>query len=488
MKILLLMSLIQILPSYKLCFMNLYYSKITLKIKGIGIKNIFGYEEPDKIFNHRYLPNKVYINGVLQDGVNYSYNFNLTDNKVELEWNNNINSTRNMFRRCYDITEFDFSEFNTSEVIDMWCMFYRCSSLTSLNLSNFDTSKVIDMSGMIQYCYSLTSVDLSSFDTSNVKSINAMFQKDYSLAYLNIPNFDISNVECIYTMFEGCVNLEYINLKNFNESSLVEGIYNDMFGGVPDNIVICINESNNQNKILPQIKNRTCYTIDCSDNWKLKQKKVILESDTCLERCDSDPKYKYEYNGKCYENCTRGYYIDDNNSNKCKCELEKCLICPPVALNNSLCTKCNIEFYPIENDSVNIGEYINCYKNPKGYYLDEDNYYYKKCYYRCELCEISGDNVTHNCLKCNINYPVEIKFNNYSNCYEKCSYYYFIDSANIYHCTLILSCPKDYPTLIKDKNQCIIKPIEIKNLIQNILIEDKNKTEKKEKNQEEVID
>ena len=304
LKTILLMDLIQILSSYKLCYIGLHYSKITLKIKGIGAKNIFGYDEPDNIFNRSYYPDKVYINGVLQDVVNYSYFFNLTDNKVELEWNQNINNTKNMFRRCYDITEFDFSEFNTSEVVDMWCMFFRCSSLTSLNLSNFDTSKVTDMSGMIQYCYSLTSVDLSSFDTSKVVSINAMFQKDYSLTVLNIPNFDISNVQCIYTMFEGCANLEYINLKNFNETSLVEGIYNDMFGGVPDNVVICINESNNQNKILPQIKNKTCYTIDCSNDWKSKQKKIINNTDECIDNCDNSTIYKYEYNGKCYDNCS----------------------------------------------------------------------------------------------------------------------------------------------------------------------------------------
>ena len=52
----------------------------------------------------------------------------------------------------------------------------------------------------------------------------------------------------------------------------------------------------------------------------------------------------------------------------------------------------------MENDSSNLGEYINCYKDLKGYYLDNNTLLYKKCYYTCETCEIKGNNITHNCL------------------------------------------------------------------------------------------
>ena len=44
-----------------------------------------------------------------------------------------------------------------------------------------------------------------------------------------------------------------------------------MFDFVPGNIVVCMNE--NSKKILPQIKSKTCYITDCSNNWKMKQKK-----------------------------------------------------------------------------------------------------------------------------------------------------------------------------------------------------------------------
>ena len=227
-----------------------------------------------------------------------------------------------------------------------------------------------------------------------------------------------------------------------------------MFDNVPDNVVICINEDKTNNTIFSQIRNKTCYNIDCTNNWKSGQKKIIQGTNTCVDNCQNTLQYKYEYNGKCYENCSNGYILD-NNIYKCKCELEKCLTCPQEALNKNLCTKCNNNYYEMENEPSNIGEYINCYKEVKGYYLDKNDSLFKKCYDTCETCEVKGDNITHNCLKCKTNYTFEIKNNNYSNCYENCSYYYYFDNENFYHCTFNLSCPNEYPLLLHDKNECV---------------------------------
>ena len=82
---------------------------------------------------------KYYLNLTKQNVITYKYDFNQTDNFVELIWNNNINNCDFMFRNCKDIIEMDLSDFNTSEVTTMLRMFHTCSSLISLNLSNFDT-------------------------------------------------------------------------------------------------------------------------------------------------------------------------------------------------------------------------------------------------------------------------------------------------------------------------------------------------------------
>ena len=100
-------------------------------------------------------------------------------------------------------------------------------------------------------------------------------------------------------------------------------------------------------------------------------------------------------------------------------------------------------------------DYLDCYKNPKGYYLDKNETKYKKCFYTCETCEIKGNYLNHNCIACNNNLllGIRLKNNNYMNCYD-CNYYYYFDN-NSFFCTNNFSCPGEYPDLIKDKNECV---------------------------------
>ena len=330
------------------------------------------------------------------------------------------------------------------------------------------------MEGMFYNCYSLTSLNLSNFIISNVKQLNEMFYNCTSLNSLDLSNFDTSNVTNITNFFYNCKNLEYINLAGFSEVSLIS--YENMFYNVPDNVVICINQEKNQNKTMPQIKTKTCFNIDCSTNWKLKQKRVVNETDICVQYCrKSSP---YDNDEKCFKNCLNESTIDENN--KCQCELDGCLLCPQEISNQNLCKKCKGNFYPIINDFSNMGEYINCYKELKGFYLDNKDIIYKKCYSSCKECKIGGNITNHNCLLCDDNYSYKISLNNnYWNCFEKCRYYHYFDSNNNYHCTLNSSCPKEYEKLLPIKNECIkliLNNNAIKNKIQNIINFSKNES------------
>ena len=93
------------------------YSKITLRIEGIGENNIFG-NEMDHEFRKFNFPKEVYINGNKQDKKEHKYHFNLTNNFVELIWDKKINSCENMFRKCSKIIEINLSNFDTSQVIN----------------------------------------------------------------------------------------------------------------------------------------------------------------------------------------------------------------------------------------------------------------------------------------------------------------------------------------------------------------------------------
>ena len=46
---------------------------------------------------------------------------------------------------------------------------------------------------------------------------------------------------------------------------------------------------------MAQLKQKKCYNIDCSDNWKSKQKKIIPAVNSCeceLNNCLSCPPYR----------------------------------------------------------------------------------------------------------------------------------------------------------------------------------------------------
>ena len=301
-----------------------YSSTIRLKIKGTGTKNLFGNEEGVK------------INGQIKNTKEYQYYFDQTVNTVELKWDENINKCGYMFWKCSDITEIDLSNFKTSQVTQMNAMFAYCSSLTSINLSNLNTLKVLSMNWMFAYCSSLTSLDISNYQTSKVLIMNSMFagcslltsldlsrfetSRVYnmiqmfrdcsSLTSLDLSNFITSSVTKMSNMFQGCTKLEYINLENFNEIKLNNdsSYYNDMFYNVPENVVVCIQESITKNKIFPQITNKKFYVIDCTSNWKLKQI-ILINNNQCIHSCGVSTKYKNKNNGKCYNNCIKQKHL-----------------------------------------------------------------------------------------------------------------------------------------------------------------------------------
>ena len=271
--ILILSLLIQTKSRKEMKFKIFHFSKITFKIKGIGYNNIFGIET-NYAFKRQYYPNEIYINGYKQNNITHSYYFNLTDNFVELIWNNSIANCWNMFRRCYNITEFNLSNFDTSQVTSTGGMFLYCSSLTSLDVSNFNTSQLVDVNCMFQGCSSLTTLNLSNFDTSKIWYMDNFFYCCSSLTSLDLSNFDTSQLTKLKmnNMFYGCENLEYINMKNYVTNNLFLETYSNIFSNVSKNIVICINEKQNST-ILSQISNIKCSILNCSDDWKSNQKK-----------------------------------------------------------------------------------------------------------------------------------------------------------------------------------------------------------------------
>ena len=250
---------------------------------------------------------------------------------------------------------------------------------------------------------------------NKLSSISRMFSGCSDISEIDLSGIDMTEVTCMCNMFYGCTKLKYINMTKL-DPIINTCNYAGIFDYVPDDVVLCSVNMNYKLKNL--LQGKRCLNIDCSNQWRSKIAKVRI-------------------NGICYDGCA----------------FEKCLLCPEPAFSRSICSICNTGYFPKENDDSNFESYFDCYKEPEGYYLS--NNLYKKCYYSCERCEEKGDKINHKCIKCFANYTFEINVDNLINCYENCSYYYYIDNNYDYHCTLNYSCPNEYNKLIPYKRKCI---------------------------------
>ena len=395
-----------------------------------------------------------------------------------------LNIMLNVFQNCKSLESLDLSSFDTSKVTDFHYMFYNCQSLKFLDLSNFNTSSCGCTRFMFSGCISLTSLNLSSFNTSKIALMQNMFNNHSKILSLDLSNFDTNSCVEMQSMFNGCELLEYVNFKQALISTNLNSNYGNMINNTARNIVFCVDESKTSvlNSLMESNPCSTRISI-CSVDWRKYQKKLMPDLNTCVNNCsESSQTYKYEYLGKClaqcpndtininylcikchsdckkYEandisyctscasndkylykgqcvsNCSNGYYLNENDPSIkiCKCEDIKCEKCSDYSLSQNLCITCNNDenYYPIFNALNNENDFLQCYKDPDGYYFDVSNGYYKKCYSSCLICDIDGNDTYHNCIECKYNYKFQIQINNNNNCYEKCHYYYYLDDNN----------------------------------------------------------
>ena len=187
----------------------------------------------------------------------------------------------------------------------------------------------------------------------------------------------------------------------------------------------------------------------CHENCEECEVGPSENNNNCI-KCPNTGMIYYDL-GNCRENCINGNYLDENSVKKCKCSNNiSCKICN----ENGKCLSCNNElgYYQIEDDLNENNEdshFINCVKDPEGYYLS--NGLYKKCHAKCKSCSDAGEN---KCTECKLQYEFRNDFSNDKTCYEKCPYNYYYDSNNDNICTLEPTCPNDMK-LIESKKRCI---------------------------------
>ena len=241
-----------------------------------------------------------------------------------------------MFFNCTLLTSIDLSSFNTSLILTMERLFFGCSKLTSLYLSNFDTSLVTDMGTMFYGCSSLTSLNLSNFNTSLVENMNSMFYGCKNLKSLDLSNFKTELLERINYMFYDCESLEYINIYNFADGIIER--FENIFHGTKDNIIYCIKNVSNAEGLIHDLTSKKCSVKDCSPDWKNKKKKIVDIKNICVDSCQEDDTYKFEYEFYCYSKCPKGTHSSKDNLYICEENINECIAkYPYVSVKDKSC-------------------------------------------------------------------------------------------------------------------------------------------------------
>ena len=236
-----------------------------------------------------------------------------------------------LFNGCSSLKELKILNFDTSLVTNMNNMFSNCSSLSSLNINNFNTSNVRTMEYMFSGCANLTSIDTTHFDVSKVTQMGHMFENCLSLTSLNLTNYFGDNINNMDYMFAKSDNLVYINFENLIDNNIKRMI--GIFSGTPENMVICINETNAKKMNNQIMTTKGCSIVNCSENWIESRKKVRASDNKCVEICSIG--YKYLYESKCYESCPEGTFSVDY---VCKKNLTDDVECNKIFLFRKMCS------------------------------------------------------------------------------------------------------------------------------------------------------
>jgi surface protein len=121
---------------------------ITIKISKDGNQSILS----DLYTN---FPNEIIINNNTQEEKKYIYELQSGTNTIVMKWNSDLGNCNNMFNGLSNIDSIEFSNFESTNIVEMNSMFNGCSSIKSLDFSHFDTSKVAVMHSIFNGCSSL---------------------------------------------------------------------------------------------------------------------------------------------------------------------------------------------------------------------------------------------------------------------------------------------------------------------------------------------
>ena len=409
----------------------------------------------------------------------------------------NVLEFDHMFEGCSSLVKLDLSNFEANQITELSYMFYGCSSLISLNLSNFKPSGYISSSeNLFNGCSSLIILDFSYFrfstsivNTKNMflgcsKLVYANFYKTYFydsksniFSYIFSLNENViicevsltpSNDNSLYEIGSYCINKVYgfnntdtdyhcyIKITNQNDKNNFscpylnienDEIKNDTYNlslvntiNTNDDIINIISTNNiintfNTNNNLDIIStNNIINTIDSTNNLN------TITTNNIINTINSNSNNLNTINTNKLINTINANNIINNTN-----EIINTINSDDMNyITNNISNTFNI-------DNTNINNIINTITSTNSNKIIED-----QCYSTCKSCERKGNETYHYCIECNDNFMFELNNTFSKNCYNNCSYFYFIDiNTKKYYCTNKPECPEEYNKLILNIKQCV---------------------------------
>ena len=136
------------------------------------------------------------------------------------------------------------------------------------------------------------------------------------------------------------------------------------------------------------------YTCTSSDSCTTPYSKLIEAKTKCIDDCENDDEYIYEYDNKCFKQCAGG----KKTYKAQKLCLDECYD-NQFEYNNICYDDCptgTYRLFQIRNICVDT--------LPENYYLDNIDKIYKECYSTCKKCSKAGNETNYNCDECIANY------------------------------------------------------------------------------------
>ena len=163
--------------------------------------------------------------------------------------------------------------------------------------------------------------------------------------------------------------MTYLNFGDLEKQISGSGIVtSNIFQNINKNINICSNLKN----LEPIILNYN-LSLNCSHDCFINKTNVLGIEKKCVENCQENDYYKYEYNHVCMDKCPFGTHHIYREEYLCQRDVK----CKEFKINISEC---------MNNLAI-------------GYYIDQKDGIYKPCYKACKTCYGAGDINNNNCIE-----------------------------------------------------------------------------------------